>query len=130
MDLHLKDKVFIVSGGAKGIGRAICELLAEEGAKPVILDMDRNAGTDLARTIKSHFIGLDLNNIDACEKVINEVTDKHGKIDGLVNNAGRNDGVGLAAGSPDAFIHSLQSNVGHFYFLTHFSLRHLKDTKG
>src|SRR4026207_1525717 len=101
MDLHLQNKVIIVSGGAKGIGRAICELLAEEGAKPVILDMDRTAGTELAKNLKSHFIGLDLNKIDACESAVNEVGDKYGKIHGLVNNAGRNDGVGLAAGSPD-----------------------------
>jgi L-fucose dehydrogenase len=130
MDLHLKDKVIIVSGGAKGIGRAICELLAEEGARPVILDIDRDAGKDVASKLSSQFVGLDLNDIGACESAIAEIATVHGKIDGVVNNAGRNDGVGLAEGSPDKFISSLRSNVGHFYFLTHFALRHLKGSKG
>jgi L-fucose dehydrogenase len=130
MDLHLRDKVIIVSGGAKGIGRSICEVLTEEGAKAVILDMDRNAGEELSNKTGSHFIGLDLNDASACEQAIGEIINTHGKIHGIVNNAGRNDGVGLADGSPDQFLLSLQSNVGHFYFLTHFALRHLKGTKG
>ena len=130
MDLHLKDKVIIVSGGAKGIGRAICELLAEEGARPVILDMDREAGKELASKLNATFAGLDLNDISECESVVAGVATTHGKIDGLVNNAGRNDGVGLAGGSPDKFLTSLRSNVGHFYFLSHFAFRHLRETKG
>jgi NAD(P)-dependent dehydrogenase (short-subunit alcohol dehydrogenase family) len=130
MDLHLKDKVIIVSGGAKGIGRAICELLSEEGARPVILDMDGDAGMALASKLSAKFVGLDLNDAGACQDAVEEVVTTHGKIDGVVNNAGRNDGVGLAAGSPEKFLSSLRSNVGHFYFLTHFALRHLKGTKG
>jgi L-fucose dehydrogenase len=130
MDLHLKDKVIIVSGGAKGIGRAICELLAEEGARPIILDMDREAGKELAGKLNATFAGLDLNDISECESVVAGIASAHGKIDGLVNNAGRNDGVGLAGGSPEKFLASVRSNVGHFYFLSHFALRHLKQAKG
>jgi L-fucose dehydrogenase len=130
MDLHLKNKVIIVSGGAKGIGRAICELLTEEGARPVILDMDRNAGDELAIKLNAQFIGIDLNDASACEAAVNEVVSRHGGIHGLVNNAGRNDGIGLTTGSPEKFLHSLRSNIGHFYFLSHFALRHLKETKG
>jgi L-fucose dehydrogenase len=130
MDLHLKGKVIIVSGGAKGIGRAICELLAEEGATPVILDKDREAGKELADKIHATFEGLDLNDVSACESTIAAIASIHGKIDGLVNNAGRNDGVGLAGGSPEKFLTSLRGNVGHFYFLTHFALRHLKQSQG
>jgi L-fucose dehydrogenase len=130
MDLHLVRKTIIVSGGAKGIGRAICELLAEEGAVPVIFDMDQVAGRELASKLKSPFIEIDLNNAAACQKAIAEVAAESGKIHGLVNNAGRNDGVGLGEGSPEKFLNSLTSNVGHFYSLTHYALKHLRETKG
>lgn len=130
MDLHLSNKVVIVSGGAKGIGRAICESLADEGAIPVILDMDRNAGVELAGKLKAPFIEIDLNDNKACEKVVQKITAEVGKVYGLVNNAGRNDGVGLASGNYDTFIKSLNSNVGHYYSLAHHSLPQLRETKG
>ena len=130
MDLHLSNKVVIVSGGAKGIGRAICELLSEEGAIPVILDMDRTAGSELAAKLKTPFIEIDLNDDKACSDAVLRVGTEVGKVYGLVNNAGRNDGVGLAGGTHERFLKSLQSNVGHFYSLAHHTLKHLRETKG
>lgn len=130
MDLHLSNKVIVVSGGAKGIGRAICELLSEEGAKPVILDMDHHAGQELASRLGALFIEVDLNDAAACEKAIGRVRSEAGTIYGLVNNAGRNDGVSLAGGSPEKFLQSLRSNAGHFYFLAHYALKQLQETKG
>ncbi|MEK0814371.1 SDR family NAD(P)-dependent oxidoreductase, partial [Mycobacterium ulcerans] len=53
-----------------------------------------------------------------------------GRIDGLVNNAGVNDGVGLENGSPEKYIQSLQKNLLHYYNLTHFALPYLKQSKG
>jgi len=129
MDLQLGGKTIIVSGGAKGIGRAICELLAEEGAIPVILDMDQIAGRELASKIKSTFFEIDLNDAAACQRAVAQIA-KTGKIHGLVNNAGRNDGIGLANGSPEKFLKSLNSNVGHFYYLTHYAINHLKEARG
>ncbi len=51
MDLELKDKVVIVTGGAKGIGAAIVRLLAGEGAVPVIVDRDGEAGAQLQNEV-------------------------------------------------------------------------------
>jgi L-fucose dehydrogenase len=130
MDLHLSNKVVIVSGGAKGISRAICELLSEEGAIPVILDMDRTAGGELASKLKSPFIEIDLNDDKACADAVQRVQNQVGKIYGLVNNAGRNDGVGLAGGTCERFLRSIQSNVGHYYFLAHHALKYIRETKG
>jgi NAD(P)-dependent dehydrogenase (short-subunit alcohol dehydrogenase family) len=56
--------------------------------------------------------------------------DKVGKIDGLVNNAGVNDGVGLASGDYEAFMASLHKNVVHYYLLAHYALPALKKSKG
>lgn len=130
MDLHLKDKVIIVSGGAKGIGRAICDQLVEEGARAVILDKDEEAGRKAAQSKGIHFISIDLNDPIACEGAVASVIKTQGRLDGLVNNAGRNDGIGLATGSPEHFMKSLQNNVAHYFFLAHFALPHLKTTKG
>jgi L-fucose dehydrogenase len=131
MDLHLSQKVFIVTGGAKGIGRAICELLTGEGAIAVIADKDDVAGKELSKKLnKSHFISVDLGSQDACRKAVEETVKKYGRLDGVVNNAGRNDGVGLEKGSPEKFLQSVESNVGHFYYMVHYALEHLKKSKG
>ena len=131
MDLHLKDKVFIVTGGAKGIGRAICELLSSEGAHPVIVDKDEKSGHELASKLpNSYFIPVDLGSRDACRIAVEDAFAKYGRLDGVVNNAGRNDGVGLENGTPEKFLQSMESNVGHFYYMVHFALSHLKKTKG
>jgi L-fucose dehydrogenase len=131
MDLHLSQKVFIVTGGAKGIGRAICELLSSEGAIPVIADKDETAGKELSKKLsQSHFISVDLSSKDACRQAVEETVSKYGHIDGIVNNAGRNDGVGLENGSPEKFLQSIENNVGHFYYMAHYALPHLKSSKG
>ncbi len=131
MDLHLKDKVFIVTGGAKGIGRAICMQLLEEGAVPVLLDKDEAAGMDFAQTHKrAQFIPLDLSDATACQRAIEDTHKRFGHIDGLINNAGVNDGIGLEKGDPKKFLQSLINNAGHFYYLAHYGLPYLKKSKG
>jgi L-fucose dehydrogenase len=131
MDLHLGNKVFIITGGAKGIGRAICELLTAEGAVAVIADKDDVAGKELSKNLRqSHFISVDLGSLEACKKAVDETVAKFGQLDGIVNNAGRNDGVGLEKGTPEKFLQSIESNVGHFYYMVHYAVEHLKKAKG
>jgi L-fucose dehydrogenase len=132
MDLQLQDKVILVSGGAKGIGGAISRGLIEEGAIPVIIDPSDTEGrqlVDLANGKALHLKKRLFSPRDA-EGVVQETLSKYGRIDGLVNNAGTNDGVGLEKGSPEAFLQSVEKNVGHYYFLAHFALDALKKSKG
>ncbi|MDY0747889.1 SDR family oxidoreductase [Paucibacter sp. R3-3] len=121
MDLHLKDKVVIVTGGAAGIGAAIVHGLVEEGARPVVLDRQ------LAEGVESH--KLDLTDEAACTAAVQATLAKHGRIDGLVNNAGVNDGVDLAAGRA-AFMRSLEANLIHCYVLAHLCQDALKASRG
>lgn len=132
MDLHLKDKVIIVTGGAKGIGEAIVRLLVEEGAIPVILDKDEQSSKKILSEIhnKGYFIKTDLTSSVACQKAVDEIHSQYNRIDGLVNNAGFNDGIGLEKGTPKKFIQSLNNNAGHFYFMAHYALPFLKQNKG
>jgi L-fucose dehydrogenase len=132
MDLQLKDKVILVTGGAKGIGEAVCRSLFEEGAIPVIVDKDEVAGENLKSKLngRAHFIGSNIISAEACHEVINKIISLAGSLHGIVNNAGVNDGVGLGNGTPARFITSLNNNVGHYYHLTHFALPHLIKAKG
>ncbi|MBN9381338.1 MAG: SDR family oxidoreductase [Chitinophagaceae bacterium] len=135
MDLLLKDKVIVVSGGAKGIGEGISKVLAGEGAIPFIIG--RNEQDNKAAVAEIEATGgrafqfaAELTVPGECERAIKAVMDKAGKIDGLVNNAGVNDGVGLASGNYEAFMASLHKNVVHYYLLAHYALPALKKSKG
>ncbi|NLR57118.1 SDR family oxidoreductase [Chitinophaga polysaccharea] len=135
MDLGLQEKVIIVTGGAKGIGEAISKLVAAEGGIVVIAgrstaDNEKTVNDIIAAGGKALAVTAELGLVDDCRKVITETVAKYGKIDGLVNNAGANDGVGLESGSPERFMQSLQNNLSHYYNLAHFALPYLKATKG
>lgn len=132
MDLQLQDKVILVSGGAKGIGGAISKGLIEEGAIPVIIDPSDAEGKELVDLAKGKALHLKKRLFSPAdvEGVVQEALAKYGRIDGLVNNAGTNDGVGLEKGSPEAFLQSVEKNVGHYYFLAHYALEALKKSRG
>ena len=99
MDLHLKDKVIIVTGGAKGIGEGIVKVLAAEGAIPVIIGRNEKDNLDTVAAIeaaggKCAQVPAELMQPAACENAVKSVIAKFGRIDGVVNNAGANDGGG------------------------------------
>jgi L-fucose dehydrogenase len=131
LDLQLKDKVILVTGGAKGIGAAIVRALAGESAIPIIIDRDAEAGKRLHSEIPgSGLIVSELSQPPQCATAVEQAATKFGRIDALVNNAGLNDKVGLEHGSPEAYVESLRRNVVHYYSMAHYSLPHLKRLKG
>jgi L-fucose dehydrogenase len=135
MDLLLKDKVIIVSGGAKGIGEGISKVLAAEGAIPFIVGRNEEDNIMTVAAIeaaggRAHQCVAELTRPEECEQAVKMVLDKVGRIEGLVNNAGVNDGVGLASGNYKAFIESLHKNVVHYYLLAHYALPALRQSKG
>jgi 3-oxoacyl-[acyl-carrier protein] reductase len=86
----LDDKVAIVTGSARGIGRATAELLAEHGAKVVVNDLDSDAANEAADQIQGDtavFAG-DLTKADAPDKLVQTAIDSFGRLDIIVNNAG------------------------------------------
>lgn len=135
MELGLNEKVFIVSGGSEGIGAAISSRLLEEGARICI-------ATRASNTITEEFINKvnpdrskvivfygDLQVSENCEQTILKAIETFGKIDGVINNAGVNDKVGIEAG-PQAFRDSVKLNLFHIYDLVHYALPHLKKSRG
>ncbi len=90
--MRLKDKIAIVTGGARGIGKATVERFCEEGAKVIIWDL-LDAGNETAQEMQAKgysvdFIKLAVTDPPAIEEAIQEIIQKYGKIDILVNNAG------------------------------------------
>jgi L-fucose dehydrogenase len=131
MNLNLQDKKIIVTGGAKGIGKGICKLLAQEGAIPLIIDRDKEAATALIEEMeKGDFAAIDLTNEHASISAIEALAKKYDSIDGLVNNAGINDAVGLEKGNLDLFRQSLDKNLLHYYTITQTALPYLIKSKG
>ncbi|HZR66669.1 MAG TPA: SDR family oxidoreductase [Terriglobales bacterium] len=131
MDLQLQDKVVLVTGGAKGIGAAIVRTLAAEGAVPVIVDRDVEAGNRLhAEIAGSQLIIAELAQAEGCYAAVQKAIEKHHRIDALVNNAGINDKVGLEHGSPEQYLESLGRNLLHYYNMTHYALPHIKKSRG
>ena len=135
MNLDLTNKIIIVTGGAKGIGEGIVKVLASEGAIPVIIGRNENDNIKTLKEIedaggKSFQIVAELTKPEECEKAIKAVIEKFNRIDGLVNNAGVNDGVGLEKGNYEKFIASLHKNLVHYYLLAHYALPELIKAKG
>jgi L-fucose dehydrogenase len=135
MDLQLKGKVVIVTGGAKGIGAAIVKACAAEGAVPVIVGRDARTGNELRDEserdgAKCGLITTELAVADNCAKAVEQTVKEFGPVYGLVNNAGRNDKVGLENGSPKEYVESLERNLFHYYNMAHYALPYLKQTKG
>jgi L-fucose dehydrogenase len=135
MNLDLKDKVIIVSGGAKGIGEGIVKVVASEGAIPVIIGRNEDDNNKTVKDIettggKAFQVAAELTDPAACENAVKAVIKKFNRIDGLVNNAGVNDGVGLESGNYKDFMASLHKNLVHYYLLVHHALPELKKSKG
>ena len=100
MNLGLHNKVFIVTGGAKGIGSAISTGIAAEGGIVVIAGRDKKDNQAMVDLIvknggKASSVKVELADAAACKEVIEFTIEKYARIDGLINNAGVNDGVGL-----------------------------------
>jgi len=135
MELDISNKVFIISGGSEGIGAAISETILNEGGKVII-------ATRATEEVTNEFISRvdptgkninaiygDLQESENCKHVVEFAIEKFGKIDGVINNAGVNDKVGIDAG-PEAFRDSVKLSLFHFYDLVHYALPYLKLTKG
>ena len=135
MDLQLQNKVIIVTGGAKGIGEAIVHVLAAEGAVPVIVgrsaaDNERVVtAVEVAGGRAGHVVA-ELSEPAGCTQAVQTVLQQFGRIDGLVNNAGVNDGVGLEHGNYQSFMQSLHRNVVHYYLMAHHALPELIKARG
>jgi L-fucose dehydrogenase len=135
MDLGLQNKVILVTGGARGIGRGIVEVLVGEGAIPVLIDRAAEDNETVVQAIRAagrqtFAVPAELSRTEECRNAVAAAVERFGRIEGLVNNAGINDGVGLESGDSERFLASLRKNLLHYYEMAHFALPYLKATRG
>jgi len=135
MDLELRDKVCLVTGGASGIGLAIVHRLAEEGALPVILDlMPAHKAEPIIENIRTAGHQVDYHQVDLTDDgstaaVIDIILADHQRIDAVINNAGVNDSAGLDA-TPDEFRGSLERNLVQCFTIVHRTRKALAESSG
>lgn len=84
MNKLLMDKVAVVTGGARGLGKAMCELFADEGATVIALDM----GEMSYENDQVEYMKLNVADSDQAKAVYDAIIEKYGKVDVLINNAG------------------------------------------
>lgn len=135
MDLGLKDKNVIVTGGASNIGRTICLYFGEEGANVTVVDMDEENGNKVAQLIqdqgcKSKFVKADVTKYEDAEKVVKESMDEFGQIDALVNNVGWDDFVPFLQIPVEKYDRYLDLNLRHVLYFTRAVLPQMVEQKG
>ena len=135
MNLQLNNKVIIVTGGAKGIGLGISKVLAGEGAIPFIIGRNEADNRAAVKEIEDAggqaiCVTAELTNPEDCKRAVEQVIAQFGRIEGVVNNAGVNDGVGLENGTYESFIASVHKNLVHYFLIAHYALPELKKSKG
>ena len=135
MDFGLKDKVILVTGGAKGIGLGVAQVLAREGAIAAIVGRNAEDNAVAVRSVieaggRAWSVAAELARPGECQRAVEATVAEFGRIDGLVNNAGINDGVSLEEGDAERFVESLRKNLLHYYEMAHFALPELKKSRG
>ena len=115
----LQDRLVVVTGASSGIGRATAALLARHGAEVVLVSRTKEKLDELKSEIeaaggRAHVRPTDLSDLDACESMIQAVLAEHGRVDILINNAGRSIRRSIEA-SYDRF-HDFQRTMQLNYF--------------
>lgn len=135
MNLQLKDKVVIITGGSAGIGKGISLALAAEGAIPFVVGRTKESVQETVDEIlvsgaKVGSYIAELTDPEQCKDAVESAIATFGRIDGLVNNAGMNDSIGLESGNYKDFMRSIERNLTHYYMMAHFTLPELKKNVG
>jgi len=129
---RLAGKVAVVTGGASGIGRAMCERFAAEGAHVAVVDIDRQKGSDLAESINGMFVQSDVTDGAAVASLYEAVAERFGGIDICCNNAGISppDDDSILETGLDAWERVQQVNLTSVYLCCKHSLPHLLQRGG
>lgn len=127
----LDNKVIVISGGTKGVGRAIAEEYAKEGARVVIGGRDEASALKTIRTMRTYgsegiFVHTDLENVDDCRKLFDEAFKTYGKIDGFFNYAGITPVSGLDTCDVETFDKVMNINFRACFFCCQQAVKYMR----
>lgn len=133
--MKLKNKVAIITGSAKGIGKGCALVFAKEGAKVVIVDLDEKSGEQTVKEISerngtSIFVKTDLTKVADVQSMISTVINTYGQIDIMFNNAGYHISKNVEVTSEDEWDFILNTNLKSVFLCSKYSIPHLRKTKG
>jgi NAD(P)-dependent dehydrogenase (short-subunit alcohol dehydrogenase family) len=114
MDLNLLERVILVTGGGRGIGRAIAKACVEEGARVVVVGRGAEACRATAESLepgRADWITCDVSDPVQVRAMVEEAVRRHGRLDGVVNNAGRFAGGPLSDLTPEALREGVDTKV-------------------
>lgn len=114
----LEGRNVLITGGASGIGEAMVSAFRAQGARVSFLDIDEKAGKATAQATGADFYACDLTDIPALRDAVAKVEAKHGAVDVLVNNAGKDDRHRMDEVEPDYWRRMLALNLDHQFFAT------------
>lgn len=128
---RLQDKVTIVTGGAHGIGAAIVKRFAEEGAKVISIDVNRELGEAKAKDAGADFMQVDVSSHTAVGEMIEQVAQQYGRLDCIVSNACLHRGYhNVEAQTFEEWEKVMAVNLTATYHLAHFGAKHLRKQAG
>jgi len=135
MELYLKDKVIVVNGGTKGLGKAVVIEACKEGAKVAFSGRDENDSRTVIQEVngtgsEAIFIKTDIRNVGDCENLIKSAEDHYGKIDGLVNYAGITTRGTITEINENTFYNIFDTNFKSVFFCCKFAIRSMLKSKG
>ena len=135
MEQRLKDKVIVISGGTKGVGRTVAEECAIRGAKVVIGGRDSEAAKASLRLMRSygsdgHFVHTELTDVNDCKKLFDITMEKYGKVDGFFNYSGITPVSPLDTCSPETFDEVMDINFKAAFFCCQSAIKYMRQNSG
>lgn len=132
---RLRDKVIVISGGTKGVGRTIAEVCGREGAKVVIGGRDEMAAREIVRNIRTFgsegiFVYTDLNKVEDCRLLFSHAFKQYGKIDGFFNYAGITPVSPLYSCDQETFDSVMNINFRACFFCCQQAVNYMKNNGG
>lgn len=134
-DNSLEGRVVLVTGGASGLGEALCRLLAASGASVTVADLDGEKAGALARALRAQGLradaaGLDVGDADAAERIVAHTVAYRGRLDVLINNAGTDLTLPMMELAPADWLRVIGTNLNGPFFLSRHAATHMGEAGG
>ncbi|MCH7764733.1 MAG: beta-ketoacyl-ACP reductase [Candidatus Marinimicrobia bacterium] len=125
----LQNKVCIVTGGGRGIGKATAKKFITEGGIVIIADYDETSGSSTANELGENctFVKMDVSNSESVRSLIDQVKNEHGRIDVIVNNAGILQDMTLEKMDEDQFDKVIQVNLRGVFLCTKYAAEVMRE---